>query len=64
VYLFLKLVLQNKQLPYFSSAFIRNMAHNEDHFPEAPYEDGGAVNFSIVYTILALVGITAIIVFG
>lgn len=40
------------------------MSDNGDHFPEAPYEDGGAVNFSIVYTIAILVCIGAILITG
>ncbi len=37
---------------------------SQDNLPEAPYEDGGAVNFSVVYIIVALVFISAILIFG
>ncbi len=40
----------------------QKMAH--DNLPEAPYEDGGAVNFSVVYIIVALVFIAGILIFG
>jgi hypothetical protein len=40
------------------------MADQENHYPDAPYEDGGAINFSIVYTIVVLVAIAVILIFG
>tara|TARA_B100000508_G_C11465178_1_gene281397 strand:- start:3733 stop:3855 length:123 start_codon:yes stop_codon:yes gene_type:complete len=39
------------------------MSHEEDKYPEAPYEDGGAINFSIVYTIAAIACIAAVLIF-
>ncbi|MGB0404113.1 MAG: hypothetical protein ACPGEG_08455 [Salibacteraceae bacterium] len=40
------------------------MSDNGEHFPEAPYEDGGAVNFAIVYTIVILACIAAVLIAG
>jgi len=39
------------------------MSHEEDKYPEVPYEDGGAINFSIVYVIAAILCITSLLVF-
>tara|TARA_B100000497_G_C7474738_1_gene292064 strand:+ start:162 stop:281 length:120 start_codon:yes stop_codon:yes gene_type:complete len=36
----------------------------DDHYPDAPYEDGGAVNFSVVYIIAVLAFIASILIFG
>ncbi len=36
----------------------------DNHFPNAPYEDGGAMNFSVVYVIAVLVFIAGILIFG
>ncbi len=36
----------------------------DNNLPEAPYEDGGAVNFSVVYIIVAIAFISSILIFG
>tara|TARA_B100000795_G_scaffold75023_3_gene53286 strand:+ start:14451 stop:14570 length:120 start_codon:yes stop_codon:yes gene_type:complete len=36
----------------------------DDHFPDAPYKDGGAVNFSVVYVIAVMLFIASILIFG
>jgi|TARA_B110000879_G_scaffold76706_1_gene106817 hypothetical protein len=36
----------------------------DNHFPDAPYEDGGAVNFSVVYVIAVMLFIASILIFG
>ncbi|MFQ3325757.1 MAG: hypothetical protein ACI8YC_000390 [Salibacteraceae bacterium] len=36
----------------------------DNHFPDAPYDDGGAVNFSVVYVIAVMLFIASILIFG
>lgn len=39
------------------------MSLDENKYPEAPYEDGGAINFSIVYVIAAILCIASLLIF-
>jgi|TARA_B110000285_G_C14625214_1_gene380897 hypothetical protein len=39
------------------------MSHQEENLPEVPYEDGGAINFSIVYIIAAFLAIASLLIF-